>query len=147
MQIAKSMSYRKVIAHYDLILCDSPVACDRDLSVNRHVVGAADRMGHIHWSRADHKVTRRGLRSLLVVIAGVHLKHSRRLLPEWERLYEANIWAWKEALNTWKQQITQEMSKNDRMRAARLARGQRLRSTNFPLYQWMRGRKKQWTDD
>ena len=143
------MSYRQVLDHYALILCDNPATCKRNISAHQHQVGTFDGMGHIHWSRANTRVTRRGLRSLLVAVAGVTLKHSTRTLPTWERLYEANLWAWKEGVRTWHVQFTQEMSKEDRLRAGRMAArmGDPVRIVNFPAYQWMRGRKKQWQEE
>jgi hypothetical protein len=139
----RKLRYRDVIDHYGLILCDNPATCKRSLSVHQHDIGAYDRMGHIHWSRADTLTTRRGLRRLLVAIGGVLSKHSTRSIPEWQKLYEANLWAWKAALMTWHVQITQEMSKQDRLRAMRIG-GRAARANNFAAYQWMRGRKKQW---
>jgi hypothetical protein len=140
------LSYREVLDHYALILCSDPATCKRAFSVHQHERGTYDGMGHIHWSRADTRVTRRGLRSLLVAVAGVMLKHSTRRLPDWERLYEANLWAWKEGIQTWRIQFTQEMSKEDRLRAYRQASrlGVPVRVVNFPAYQWMRGRRKNW---
>lgn len=138
------LTYRQVLDHYGMILCESHLTCKRRWSRQRHLVGAADGMGHIHWSRANSKVTRRGLRSLLVVIAGVTLKHDTSKVPKYQKLYEANVWAWEEGIKTWKVQFTQEMSKTDRLRAKRLARNDKIRSTNMALYQWMRGRKKEW---
>jgi len=144
----RDLSYRDVVAHYELLLCDDPNTCKRGFSVHQHDIGHFDGMGHIHWSRADTLVTRRGLRSLLVAIAGVMLKHSTSRLPTWERLYEANLWAWKEGVRTWHVQFTQDMSRGDRLRAYRQASrsGVPIRVVNFPAYQWMRGRRKNWLE-
>jgi len=140
----REMSYQEVLDHYQLILCADPKTCKRRISVHKHTIGTFDGMGHIHWSRADTKVTRRGMRSLLVAVAGVMLKHSTSKAPEWEKLYEANLWAWREGMQTWHVQFTQEMSKKDRLKAARLAAAEPVRVTNFAAYQWMRGRRKKW---
>lgn len=140
------LRYRDILDHYKLILCEDPVTCKQKLSTYQHDKGTFDRYGHIHWSRVDQRVTRRGLRSLLVAVAGVYLKHSAST-PTWQRLYEANLWAWEEGMSTWHIQFTQEMSKNDRMRAARLTKDMPMRSINFAAYQWMRGRKKTWNDE
>ena len=142
--IFKGLSYRTVINHYGLILCDG-TACGRRWSVNRHLVGKADTMGHIHWSRADAKMTRKGLRELLVTIAAVPLKFSTRNIPTWQQLYESNIWAWKEGKQTWRVLFTQQMSHRDRELAWWLARNEpHLRAAHFAAYQWMKGRGHTW---
>lgn len=131
-----------MLKHYELILCDNAATCRR-LSIHQHEICTADGMGHIHWSGVDRQTTRRGMRRLLKAIASVELKHDTRRIPAWQKLYEANVWAWEEGLHTWHIQFTQEMSKADRLRAYRLG-GSQARTTNFPAYQWMRGRNKRW---
>lgn len=138
----RELTYRAVLDYYELLLCDGS-ACARGWSVYKHDICSYDRMGHIHWSKADVALTRRGLRRLLVAIGGIELKHNTRSIPTWQKLYEANVWAWAEGMRVWHVQFTQEMSKADRMRAYRLA-GNEVRKINEPAYQWMRGRKKNW---
>jgi hypothetical protein len=137
----RELTYRQVIAHYKLILCEGPDRCRKHWSQYKHDICSYDSAGYIHWSKADVPLTRRGLRRLLVAIGGVMLKHEAE--PEWRKLYEANVWAWAEGINTWHVQFTQDMSKEDRLRAHKLG-GTEARKTNFAAYQWMRGRNKKW---
>jgi hypothetical protein len=74
-----------------------------------HRYGKADSMGWIHL-QDKQKVTKRGMRQLLRLIATVKLNHLREKKPQWLRLYEVDTWAFHEGYETWHVRFPSEWS-------------------------------------
>jgi hypothetical protein len=95
-------TYRQIGEHYGVTLVDCP------------------RM-HSNPSRGivdfplDKKSTKRGIRQFLMLVADIRLSLNRGQ-PEWHRIWYRNIWAQREALETWRMRLPVEYSKNDRLR-------------------------------
>lgn len=139
-RLKNRFTYREVVEHYGLRLCtEEPENCKRKLSGRKHRYGGADSMG-VHLTGADSRhVTKKGLRTVLKACAQVVLKHHRgERKPLWLRLYEEDVWAWREADRTWKVRLSGSLSDRDRERVINDAyrRGVHLRSDHQTIYRW-----------
>lgn len=75
---------------------------------------------HYHRILSDRqKVTRRGLRVMLIAIH----HHDHEDGPLWRRIWQANVWAYHEALVTWHVRIPARHADHDRARVAWLLNG------------------------
>ena len=132
-------TYRAVVEHYGLRLCTDAATCRRRRSEVAHRYARGDSMGWFHMQDADtRKVTKKGMRMVLKEIASVKLDHYRRGTPTWQRLYEQDVWAWKEGDLVWKIRFPSSMSDKDRQRVLRSAAWNRvkLRSQHTAIYRW-----------
>jgi hypothetical protein len=133
------LSYKDMVEHYGLKLCTDFNGCRRKVSQVGHRYGKADSMGFIHLQDGDtKKVTKRGMRQLLRMIAIVKLRHLRGGKPQWLRIYEMDTWAFHEGYDTWHVRFPSEWSDADRGKVMWLASraGVSLRSDHTPIYRW-----------
>lgn len=134
-----SLTYRQVAKDY--IVCTDYRTCRRKLSKTRHVHGYADRMGHLHWAGFDGRMTRAGLRRVLLLIADVHFDFFHHPVPNWERIWRREVYAYNTALHTYHIRIPIHLSTRARSRALQWAQKETpsgsVRSISFAAYQWM----------
>jgi hypothetical protein len=130
-------SYADVVKHYDIRLCSDYATCSRRVSQKKHRYGGADSMG-VHLQDAGTRpVTRQGLRNVLRACAEVRLRHHRSpLKPVWLQLYEKDVWAYREAYDTWHVRLLSEWSDKDRQRVLKLTRDIQLRTDHVAVYRW-----------
>lgn len=137
----RGLTYRRVATGF--ITCENFATCKRAFSKSRHKEGYADGMGHLHWTGFDNHMTTAGLHKLLVMIASVRLNHSGRRLPRWQKIWEREVWAYREARERYHIRIPRALTMSARNEARHWARKERpsARSLNFAAYQWFTSRR------
>lgn len=134
------LTYRDVVRHYGLEMCESHIGCAADFSREAHYRGRYDQHRVIHCSRLGAPARKVRLGEVLALVAGPILGHPEKQTPLWMRIYEANTWATKEAKFIWGVQIPRENSLRARRKVLKLARFSRvrLRYHHPAVYQWAR---------
>lgn len=143
-QVFPGWSYQRLAEEHGLELCAGPaLACDRRISQVRHDHGYADRYGRIHWSKSSMR--KRGVRRFLMLVAVVKLKHHRKDLPTYLRIFECDRWAYHEAIRLLHMKFPARFSETDQKEVMRLLdieqrrsrKVQRFRRQNERLYRWL----------
>ena len=131
-------TYREISAkEFRVLMCGAPLGCPKDFSRFAHTIGKVDRAGTIHWDNADKRATRRGMRTLMNLMA-LNFNRSYWAEPKWKQLYLVNTWAWKEARKRFHIVIKTEWTLKDRI--ASQAHAKRVKAKirwSYPnIYRW-----------
>lgn len=135
----RQRTYREIAATYGIAMCATARGCEQGESFFAHRHGRADvRAGVVHDIRADNHVRRDGLATLLESVGLILLERRNGKRPLWRAIYEANIWAYNEALHRWHVRLPVQASARARQRVLHLARfgGIPLRFRHPAIYQW-----------
>ena len=136
----KEFRYEPLAGIYDVGICSSADDCKRGLSKLRHQRGYADRFGTVHWNRWVSSPTRkRGLHTLLTLIAQIKLQHWRRNPPKWKALHERETWAQRQAIKQFHVKFPKNYSRKARKEAWDDAQTMNAptRTVDMAAYQWM----------
>jgi hypothetical protein len=137
------LTYEALAARWGLVVCDSHVGCKRRWPTYRHVRGAVDQYGYLHWSPIHSRMTRAGLRNFLKLVAWNRLTADAKAQrafdrrPLWWKLWRLNVEAYRIARNELHVNLRAEDSYDDRNRARWLSRYARTRVAYPAAYEWM----------